>query len=135
MAQAPQSQDQRIDAYINSLEDWQKAICNKARGLIHQAEPSIKEDIKFTNRPFFTYKGNVCAFLAAKKHVNIFIYDPTAPDPGHIINQGNANKTARSIQVSRDSFPDEQLFMNLIREVVARNKQGGWRKLNAPHLL
>jgi hypothetical protein len=39
--------------------------------------------------------------LAAKDHVNVFIYDPIAPDPEGIINQGHNNKTARSIQIYR----------------------------------
>ncbi len=121
---------QKIDDYINSLPEWQQRICANARRLIHLAEPDIVEEIKFTNRPYFIYKGSVCALLAAKDHVNIFIYDPTAPDPGHIINQGHENKTARAIQVPRGTFPDEQAFIELIRTVASRNEQGGWRKLS-----
>ena len=121
--------NQKVDEYINSLADWQQLICNNARRLIHQAEPNIKEEIKFTNRPYFTYKGNVCALFAAKKHVNIFIYDPIAADPGQIINQGHENQTARSIQVLKNNFPDEEAFINLVREVVFHNEKGSWRKL------
>ena len=117
-----------IDQYIESLQDWQKAICIRARQLIHQADSRIVEEVKFTNRPYFTYKGNICALLATKNHVNIFIYDPIVPDPKGIINQGTNNKTARSIQVPKDSFPDEGAFVQLIRAVVSNNEKGGWRK-------
>lgn len=120
---------QRIDTYIHSLPEWQQAICVKARELIHKADAEIIEEIKFTNRPYFTHKGNVCALLAAKQHVNVFIYDPIAPDPHKIINQGNDNQTARSIQITADAFPDEQAFIELIQAVVANNEKGGWRKL------
>lgn len=120
---------EKINHYINSLDGWQQDICATARRLIHQAEPDIKEEIKFTNRPYFTYKGNVCALLAAKNHVNIFIYDPSAPDPHGLINQGLDNQTARSIQVAPGTFPDESVFVELIKAVVSRNKQGGWRRL------
>lgn len=123
------SNEQKVDEYISSLADWQQRICNRARKLIHEAEPNIKEEIKFTNRPYFTYRGNVCALLAAKNHVNIFIYDPIAPDPNGIINQGHENQTARSIQVAKDGFPNEAAFVALIKAVVSNNKQGGWRKL------
>ncbi len=123
------SDSQKIDKYISSLPEWQQVICIKARNLIRKANPDIKEEIKFTNRPYFTYKGNVCALLAAKNHVNIFIYDPIAPDPNGIINQGHDNQTARSIQVTEGQFPDEQSFVELIRAVVANNEKGGWRKL------
>src|SRR3990167_7436079 len=112
---------QKIDIYINSLPDWQQDICRKARKLIHEADPDIVEEIKFTNRPYFTHKGNVCALLAAKQHVNVFIYDPIAADPHGIINQGHDNQTARSIQIPADGFPDEQAFVALIRSVVANN--------------
>lgn len=91
--------DPRIDEYINALPDWQQAICNQVRQLIHQAEPEIVETIKFTNRPYFTFEGNVCALLATKDHVNVFIYDPIAPDPTGLINRGQDNATARSIQL------------------------------------
>jgi hypothetical protein len=121
--------NQRVDDYIRSLAPWQAQICNKARQLIHQAEPNIKEEIKFTNRPYFTYKGNVCALLAAKDHVNIFIYDPIAPDPDGVINQGHENQTARAIQVAKDDFPNEEAFIQLIKAVVENNEKGGWRKL------
>ena len=121
---------QKIDEYIKTLPDWQQQICIKARLLIHEAEPNIKEAIKFTNRPYFTYAGNVCALLAAKNHVNVFIYDPIASDPNGIINQGHDNATARSIQINEDSFPDEKSFLGLIGEVVANNKNGGWRKIS-----
>jgi hypothetical protein len=43
--------------------------------------------------------GNICALLGAKDHLNVFIYDPIAPDPEGIMNQGQSNLTARAIQV------------------------------------
>lgn len=121
--------DSRVDTYIDALPDWQQEICNRARKLIHAASPDIEEEIKFTNRPYFTHRGNVCAILAAKDHVNIFIYDPIASDHENIVNQGHGNQTARSIQIYEGQFPDEDAFTNLIREVVLNNKNGGWRKL------
>ena len=118
-----------IDSYINSLPEWQQEICKKVRELIHRSEPSIVEEIKFTNRPYFTLGGNVCALLAAKDHVNVFIYDPIAPDPTGIINQGHANATARSIQLYQGDTLNEKAFTELIAAVVENNRQGGWRKL------
>ena|SRR5436305_176202 len=89
----------------------------------------INEEIKFTNRPYFTFKGNVCALLAAKDHVNVFIYDPIVSDPEGLINQGHENATARAIQIFKGGFPDDKAFMELIKAVVANNEKGGWRKL------
>ena len=118
-----------VDKYIDKLPTWQKNICQELRQLIHQAEPEIVETIKFTNRPYFVLNGNVCAFLAAKAHVNLFIYDPIAPDPEGIINQGNDNQTARSIQIKETDEINSSAIINLIRSVSQNNRAGGWRKI------
>ncbi len=121
--------DKRIDNYIIKLPLWQQKICTEIRMLVHLAEPNIEEIIKRTDRPYFTFHGNVCALLAAKDHVNVFVYDPIAPDPENIINQGQGNLTARAIQIYEGDKINEKAFINLIKAVVANNNAGGWRKL------
>jgi hypothetical protein len=123
------SDNPKVDQYISSLADWQQEVCNKVRSLIHKAETDIVEEIKFKNRPYFTLDGNVCALLAAKDHVNVFIYDPIAPDPAGIINQGHSNATARAIQIHEKDALDEGAFVKLIQAVAGNNRKGGWRKL------
>ncbi|HSW74912.1 MAG TPA: DUF1801 domain-containing protein [Candidatus Saccharimonadales bacterium] len=118
-----------VDTYIGALPQWQQEICNHVRGLIHQAEPDMVEEIKFKNRPYFTLQGNVCALLAAKDHVNIFIYDPVAPDPAGIINQGQSNATARAIQIYKGGTLNDKAFIELIKAVAENNRKGGWRKI------
>lgn len=118
-----------VDHYINSLPEWQKVICQNIRELIHQADADIVEKIKFRNRPYFTLDGNVCALLATKDHVNVFIYDPIAPDPSGIINQGHDNATARAIQIYQGNDINEKAFVALIKTVANNNRQGGWRKI------
>ncbi len=119
----------KADEYIDDLPAWQQAICRQVRHLVHAADPDITETIKFTNRPYFTLDGNICALLAAKDHVNVFIYDPVAPDPEHIINQGQGNKTARAIQIYEGDKLNDKAFVALIKAIVANNRAGGWRKL------
>lgn len=123
------SRDKKIDSYIRKLPTWQQKVCEEIRRLVHIAEPEIEETIKRTDRPYFTLSGNVCAFLATKDHVNVFIYDPIAPDPEKIINQGGGNKTARAIQIYEGDTLNEKAFVNLMKSVVANNRAGGWRKL------
>lgn len=118
-----------VDTYIQSLPQWQQTICQHIRDLIHQADAEIIEEIKFTNRPYFTMQGNVCALLATKDHVNVFIYDPIAPDPAEIINQGHGNSTAQSIQIYEGDTLDETAFKELIKAVADNSRKGGWRKL------
>ena len=120
--------DPRVDDYINSLAEWQKTICTTVRRLVHEAEPEIEETVKFTVRPYFLLQGSVCGLLAAKDHVNVFIYDPIAPDPAGLINQGHDNKTARAIQIKPSETIDGEAFKTLIKTVADTNRQGGWRK-------
>jgi hypothetical protein len=121
--------DARVDQYINALPAWQQDICRRVRDLVHAADPDVAETIKRTNRPYFTLDGNICALLAAKDHVNVFIYDPIAPDPEGIINQGQGNLTARAIQVHQGNTINERALLDLFRAVIANNRAGGWRKL------
>ncbi|HEX3270392.1 MAG TPA: DUF1801 domain-containing protein [Ktedonobacterales bacterium] len=125
--------DPRVDDYINSLPDWQREICRRVRDLVHTADPDVIETIKRTNRPYFTLQGNICALLAARDHVNIFIYDPIAPDLESIINQGQGNLTARSIQVREGETINERALLNLFKAVIANNRAGGWRKIQGGH--
>jgi hypothetical protein len=124
--------DSRVEAWIAALPDWQAVIGRELRELIHEAEPAIEETIKRTTQPYFVLDGNVCAFLAAKDHVNLFLYDGAiVPDPDHIITAGHDNKTARQIAFRRgDAIPRAPLLA-MLRQIVANNRAGGWRKLKA----
>ncbi len=88
-----------------------------------------KKLLKRTRQPYFVLDGNICALLAAKTHVNIFIYDPIAPDPKGIINQGHGNATARSIQIHQGEPIDEEALSDLLKAVIANNRAGGWKKI------
>lgn len=121
--------DPRVDIYINRLPQWQQEICKKVRLLVHQADTEVTETIKRTVQPYFILDGNICALLATKDHVNIFIYDPIAPDPENIINQGRENKSARAIQVYQGDKLNESALHTFFKAVIANNRVGGWRKL------
>jgi hypothetical protein len=119
----------RVDAYINSLPEWQQSICQRVRELVHEADPSVEETIKRSVQPYFVLDGNICALLAAKSHVNVFIYDPTVADPEGIINQGHGNLTARSVQISEGDLINEKALLAMFRAVIDNNRRGGWRQL------
>ena len=59
----------------------------------------------------------------------MFIYDPIAPDPEGIINQGQGNLTARAIQVRQGDVINERALVNLFKAVIANNRAGGWRHM------
>jgi hypothetical protein len=127
MPRAKHHTDRRVDTYIQSLPDWQQTICQQVRDLVHAADPDVIETIKRTRPPYFTLNGNICALLGAKAHLNIFIYDPIAPDPEGIINQGRRNATARAIQVRQGEPIKKRALLNLFKAIIASNRAGGWR--------
>ena len=124
--------DPRVDAYIDALPDWQQAICRQVRDLVHGADPEVAETIKRTVQPYFVLQGNICALLAAKDHVNVFLYDGgIVPDPEGIITAGHDNQTARTVAFRRDDQVNEPALVAMFRQIIANNRAGGWRKLKA----
>jgi hypothetical protein len=122
--------DPRVDAYIDSLSDWQQAICREVRDLVHLADPEVAETIKRTNRPYFVLQGTICALLAAKDHVNVFLYDGAiVPDPERIITGGHENKTARTVSIRRGETINAPALTAMFKQIIANNRAGGWRKL------
>src|SRR4051794_40910172 len=122
----------RVDDYIDGLPGWQRQLCQQLRDVIHAADPEIIETIKRTVQPYFVLQGNVCALLAAKDHVNLFLYDGAiVPDPEGIITGGYNNKTARMISFKEGEQINVRALTTMLRQIVADNRAGGWRKLKA----
>ena len=122
--------DPRVDAYIDALPGWQQAICREVRDLVHGADPEVTETIKRTRQPYFVLHGNICALLAAKDHVNVFLYDGAiVADPDRIITAGHHNKTARTMAVRQGEAINAPALTAMLRQIIANNRAGGWRKL------
>jgi hypothetical protein len=122
--------DPRVDEYIDRLPDWQQEICHQVRELVHGADPEVVETIKRTVQPYFVLEGNICALLATKDHVNVFLYDGAiVPDPEGIITGGHENKTARMIAVYENDTINAPALTAMFRQIIANNRAGGWRKL------
>ncbi len=126
----PYSKEPRVDAWIDALPAWQQDICRVVRDLVHEADPDVVETIKRGTQPYFVLDGNICALLAAKDHVNVFLYDGTiVPDPDGIITGGHDNKTARTVAIRDPAALNRPALLAMIRLIVANNRAGGWRRL------
>jgi hypothetical protein len=122
--------DTRVDDYIAALPRWQQNICHTVRRLVHEADPEVQETIKRTRQPYFVLDGNVCALLATKDHVNVFLYDGgLAPDPHGIITGGTSNSTGRTVALYEDGPLDEDALREIFRAIIADNRAGGWRSI------
>jgi hypothetical protein len=126
----PRNVDPRVDVYIDALPGWQQAVCRQVRDLVHGADPEVVETIKRTNRPYFVLAGNICALLATKDHVNVFLYDGAmVPDPEGIITAGHDNKTARTVAIFEGETINATALSAMFGQIIANNRAGGWRKL------
>jgi hypothetical protein len=122
--------DPRVDAYLEPLPPWQADICQQVRDLVHAADPEVTETIKRTVQPYFVLQGNIAALLAAKDHVNVFLYDGgIVPDPEHIITAGQQNSTARTVAFTDGEQINTDALLAMFRQIIANNRAGGWRKL------
>jgi hypothetical protein len=124
--------DPRVDAYIDPLPKWQQDICHQVRDIVHAADPEVTETIKRTVQPYFVLDGNVCALLAAKTHVNIFLYcGGIVPDPEGIVTGGHGNETGRMISIHESESINVPALTQMFRDIIANNRAGGWRKIKA----
>jgi hypothetical protein len=51
------------------------------------------------------------------------------PDPEGIITAGHANQTARTIAFRRGESINERALLAMLRQIIANNRAGGWRRL------
>ncbi len=122
--------DPRVDDYLIRLPPWQRDICQQVRDLVHAADPAVVETIKRTVQPYFVLDGNICALLAARDHVNVFLYDGAiVPDPEGIITAGHDNASARTIAFRQDERINTLALGDMFRQIIANNRAGGWRRL------
>ena len=123
--------DPRVDEYIDALPDWQQQVCREVRELVHEADPEVVEMIKRRVQPYFVLDGNIAALLAAKDHVNVFLYDPLVSDPEGIITHGHGNQTGRQISIHEGEPINRPALLAMFREIIDHNRAGGWRKLTS----
>jgi hypothetical protein len=102
----------------------------RRRELVHAADPEVTETIKRTRQPYFVLEGNVCALLAAKDHVNVFLYDGgnVPPDPEGIITCGHHNKLARTVAIHQGETINAPALTAMFQHIIANNRADGRHK-------
>jgi hypothetical protein len=130
MASPPSRREPRVDEYIDALPAWQQAVCRQVRDVVHAADPEVQETIKRSVQPYFVLEGNVCALLATKDHVNVFLYDGgIVPDPEGIVTGGHDNKTGRTVAIYEGEPLNATALRRMFEQIIANNRAGGWRRL------
>jgi len=91
----------------------------------HARAGEVVETVERTNRPHFTLMGNTRASLAAKEHVNLFLYDGAiVPDPAGLITGGHHNTTARTIAFRQGDVINAGPLVVMLRP--DHREQPGW---------
>src|SRR5688500_20382809 len=114
--------DPRVDAYIDALPAWQQEICRDVRDIAHAADPELTETIKRSVQPYFVLQGNVAALLAAKDHVNVFLYDPLVTDPERIITHWHDNSTGRQIWLNECDHLNRLAVLSMFGEILGKHR-------------
>lgn len=113
-----------VDAYIEKSAPFAKPILKKLRTLFHKASPLLEEKIKW-GVPSFEYKGLVGGFSAHKQHVNwLFWKAQLLNDPKKTLGITDKGAMGGAKVVSTDDLPEDEDFIDLVRQAVALNEQG-----------
>lgn len=113
-----------IDKQIAGLTDWRGKTLAKLRKIIHDADPKISEEWKWSTA-VFTHDGLVVALGAFEGHVKMnFFQGADIPDPHKLINAGLGAKKTRAIDFHEGDKINQSALKDLVRAAVARNRTG-----------
>lgn len=112
---------EKVDSYIASLPDWQRANLEFFRAVIHEVDPEIVEDFKW-NVPVFLHNGKMYfAMSAFKAHTkfNFIGNGALLKDKNKLFNNGFDSKKSRAIDLRERENVSEDGLKALIAESVA----------------
>lgn len=112
---------QDIDSLITKLGGWRSDILKQFRALIHEMDPAIVEEWKWST-PVWCHNGQVCSFGSFNDHVKLnFFKGASLDDPSKQFNAGLEAKLSRGIDLYEGDLIDESGLKELIRVAVAFN--------------
>ena len=110
-------------------EDWRDQTIEKLRSLILSADPDMGEEAKWRKPsnpggvPTFSCDGLVCTVETYKDKVKLtFAKGASLDDPSGLFNASLDAGTRRAIDVHEGDAIDDEAFVELVREAVARNR-------------
>jgi hypothetical protein len=112
-----------IDKQIKDLPDWRGETFTALRKLIHEVDPAITEEWKWSTG-VWTHDGMVCAVGAFEDHVKINFFQGAAlPDPDGLFNAGLEAKKTRAIDFYKGDKIKQKPMKDLIRAAVALSRK------------
>lgn len=111
-----------IDERIAQLGGWRGDTLARLRALIHEADPDIVEEWKWSN-PVWSHDGIVCTGEAYKSAVKMtFPKGASLPDPAGLFNASLEGNVRRAIDVREGESIDAAALKALIQAAVAANQ-------------
>lgn len=108
--------DIKVNEYIEKQNSPQKEICEKLRGIIFQAYPSIHEQMKYG----VPYYNNKFYIVALKNHVNLGFSIKNLSTEEIALFEGEG-KTTRHIKVRALREIEEERIIQLLDMVYTKN--------------
>jgi hypothetical protein len=119
---AVESASALIDERIKYLGDWRGKTLARLRGLIHDADPAVVEEVKWGGTPVFSHDGIVCTGESYKQAVKLtFARGASLPDPKKLFNSSLEGNVRRAIDFREGANINEAAFKQLIRAAVVAN--------------
>ncbi len=120
-APADKPAPQMIDAKIESLGDWRGETLARMRALIHEADPDVVEEWKWSV-PVWSHGGIICTGETYKKAVKLtFAKGAALPDPTPLFNSSLEGNVRRALDIHEGESVDAEAFKTLVRAAVAEN--------------
>jgi hypothetical protein len=117
-----------IDEMIAKTPDWRGTTLAELRGIIHEADPEITEEVKWKRpsnpmgAPVFEHDGIVCIANILKRSVRLtWNAGAGLPDPHKLFNARLDSNTARAIDFYEGDTIDESALKDIVRAGVERN--------------
>jgi hypothetical protein len=120
-----ESPSRLIDAKIAALGDWRGAALARVRGLIHEADPDVVEEWKWSV-PVWSHDGLICTGETYRKAVKLtFAKGAALADPSRLFNSSLEGNVRRAIDIPEGKALDAEAFKALVRAAVDLNRSAG----------
>jgi hypothetical protein len=111
------------------MSDWRIETVEKLRALILEADPDMVEEAKWRKAsnpdgvPTFSCDGLVCTVETYTDKVKLtFAQGASLDDPSGLFNASLDAGTRRAIDLHEGDAVDDDAFVELVRDAVARNR-------------
>jgi hypothetical protein len=112
-----------IDERIESLGGWRGETLAALRALIHEADPDVVEEWKWSN-PVWSHDGILCTGEAYKSAVKMtFPKGASLPDPKGLFNSSLEGNVRRAIDFKEGDKIDKAALKALIKAAVKANQK------------